>query len=462
MDVMENAQQRHSTHLNESPTPLFSALSQMSEGVVLDDGEREATSMINVVLTTNTPYTDQVREEEQITVVESGPIGEPRTAPFEAMSTSEYTDNVVTQDNNHQSVNSHNIPERKRGMRSDDFSDRPLVHEGVECEDQIEGEDDSLPTIIGGSDSLREKIHSLCMEFRDIFRKDVSPEGADILPMKLEVDKEKWLVNKNRAPARRMPEMRVLELRKFVQKLKANGVIQDSQAEAWSHALLVPKDEGKWRLCIDFRGLNDCSKGMGWPIPNIKDIFYRLGRTKSKLFGVLDLTSGYYQVLLDEAAREFTAFMTPDGLYEWTRVAMGLKGAPSYFQQKVASDVLSGLLYQICELYIDDVIVHGKTEEEYLQRLRRLFQRCRDRRLFLNPKKCRLGLDQVEYLGHVINAAGVTFSREKIATVLEIGVPVIQKQLKSFLGVANYFRDHIRHFAEIAAPLYNLTKVYSP
>ena len=99
---------------------------------------------------------------------------------------------------------------------------------------------------------------------------------------------------------------------------------------------------------------------MGWPIPNIKNMLQRLGAKRAKYYAKLDLTSGYHQAPLHKDSRGYTAFVTFMGIYEWCRVPMGLKGAPSYFQGVLASIVLVGLLYFICELYIDDIIVYGR------------------------------------------------------------------------------------------------------
>ena len=107
-------------------------------------------------------------------------------------------------------------------------------------------------------------------------------------------------------------------------------IITHSSATEYSHVLLTPKPNGKWRFCIDYRGLNKATKSRhSWPIPNIHDMLQRLGNRKSKFFGVMDLTSGYYQTELDENSRKFSAFITHMGIYEWLRTTMGLKGAPS-------------------------------------------------------------------------------------------------------------------------------------
>jgi hypothetical protein len=195
---------------------------------------------------------------------------------------------------------------------------------------------------------------------------------------------------------------------------------------------------------------------MGWPIPNIKQMFTRLGRKKAKYFAVVDLTQGYHQISLSANSRTYAAFVTDMGVYEPKRIWMGLKTAPSYFQQQLASIVLAGLLYDICELYIDDIIIHGRTEVEFLANLDKVFRRFEEYLLTLNPEKCILGVSEIEYVGHVINDLGLKMSDAKIRQVLEFPLPKSTSELRSFAGLANYFRDHIQNFSSIAHPLYNL------
>ena len=114
------------------------------------------------------------------------------------------------------------------------------------------------------------------------------------------------------------------------------------------------------------------------------------------MFGLIDFTAGYHQSSLHENSRDLFAFNTADGLFQWTRVAMGLKGAGPYFQRSMASEILAGL---ICELYIDDVLIHGPTEAKFLANLHKVFQRLRDHNVAANPRKTKLGLTQVEYVG---------------------------------------------------------------
>jgi hypothetical protein len=118
---------------------------------------------------------------------------------------------------------------------------------------------------------------------------------------------------------------------------------------------------------------------------------------------VLDLTKGYYQAPLSERSKHLTAFITSSALFEWNRVPMGLMGAPAYFQRIMSTIVLAGIIYLLCEVYMDDIVAHGKNHDEYLHNHEEVFKRLEKHRLTVNPDKCRLGLSKVTYVGHTID-----------------------------------------------------------
>ena len=144
----------------------------------------------------------------------------------------------------------------------------------------------------------------------------------------------------------------------------------------------------------------------------------QIGTHKAKVFAVLDLTQGYHQAPLTLAARAYTAFILFCGVYQFTRLPFGPKQAPSYFQQIMTTVVLAGLIYSICEMYIDNCNVFGKDIDELDSRLRLVFERFRKHKIFLKPNKCYLGYAEIDYVGKVLSADGLTMSQEKIRTVV--------------------------------------------
>ena len=319
---------------------------------------------------------------------------------------------------------------------------------------------------IKGTPEEQSQIYDLVSEYKDIFCTSVHAIPAKLTPMELEVDASIWNHNRNRGAARVQTRHKQEAVVEMVTKMLKTGVIIPSQASEYSQVHLVNKDRtgataNNFRFTIDYRNLNSACKPLGWPLPNIKQLLQRLGAKRSKYFAVVDLTSGYHQAPLSKKSQEATAFITHMGVFQWCRVPMGLKGAGSYFQQQLANEVLAGIIYHICESYLDDVIIHGDTFEKYLANLRTVFARFRRHLITLNPNKCRFGHSQIEYVGHVIDQDGITFSREKIAKVLQIPKPIKEKELKSFLGLANYFRDHVPNHSTTVHPLNELLRNYT-
>ena len=321
-----------------------------------------------------------------------------------------------------------------------------------------ETEDPLQFVTIETDDELRSSdVKQLLDEFRDIFSETLSAEPAIVPPMELVVDTAKWESPKHKLPPRPQTPANQAELQIQLEKLKAQNIVRSSTAAFHSQVHLAekpPKGSGKKRFCIDYVLLNLCTTmADNWPLPNIQQMLQRLGRHRPKYFAVFDLTAGYHQAPMSLSAINFTAFICFCGLFEYLRVPFGLKGAPSYFQRVMANVVLAGLIYIICEVYIDDIIVHAQTAAEFLANMRAVFERIRKHNLLLHPKKARIGLRSVEYTGHVIDRTGISFSREKIQTLLDFPVPTNKKAPKQFLGLANYFRDHIKDHSVIVATL---------
>ena len=313
-----------------------------------------------------------------------------------------------------------------------------------------------------GDDVLKASINALVDEYLDIFRSDLNPEAARLPPMKFEVDETKWHTSSNRERIRNSSVVNHEEIQAQVSKMLAAGVIKlDPQATYYSQVLLTPKPDGTRRFCIDFRRLNLCVRDMIWPIPNIEHLVRRLGKERSQYFAKFDMTKGYWQVLIDELCQRYTAFLTIAGIFAWTRVPMGIKPAAAYFQCMMMTIVLVGLLYVICEVYIDDVIVHGKTPEEFIDRLRQVFQRFRTYNISLSPAKSLIGMSKIEYVGSLIDKDGMHFTKEKLSEVENFPIPKGIKTLRAFFGLANYFGRHIGNLAALAQAMRQVVNVHT-
>jgi hypothetical protein len=334
---------------------------------------------------------------------------------------------------------------------------------GTDSEGNIALDGFSVSQLKGSNAAALVRLKNILGKYKKVFSKALGKNPAYINPMHIVLRGDViWGCRASQAPARLQSREKAAEILKQVEAMLQAGIIRLSRANAHSQVMLTPKKDNKWRFCIDYRRLNLATKPEGWPLPRIKDMIQRLGAKRCKYFGTLDATKGYYQAPLDEASKALTAFITPGGLYEWNRVAMGLRGAPAYFQKAMCTEVLNGLLYHICEIYLDDIIIFGKTEEEFHENLGTVLERLQEKNIFINPEKCMLGMTEIEYVGHTISAEGVEFSRDKLHKVVQVDRPKRAQELKAFLGLANYFREHVQGHSIIAQPLNEMLKNYQP
>lgn len=313
---------------------------------------------------------------------------------------------------------------------------------------------------IGGSPELQIRLRALCLEFQDIFSDELPSKPAHIDPFDMVVDAQKWKVPANRTPPRPQSSVKQAEIIRHLNIMLSKGIVEPSSSSHYSQVLLIPKGEKDSRMVIDLRNLNECTADASWPIPNIAEMLRRIGAQKPKIFGCMDLTQGYHQAPLSAAAKPFTSFITFSGVYQFTRLPFGLKRAPSYFQEQMAANVLNGLIYSICEMYIDDCNVFASDDDQFVDRLRQIFTRFRKHYLFLKASKCYFGFPELNFVGKVVSEAGLKMSQDKIRSVLDFPIPLVSKQLKSFLGFVNYFHDFVRNHSSTVKPLHALIENY--
>ena len=205
---------------------------------------------------------------------------------------------------------------------------------------------------------------------------------------------------------------------------------------------------------MDYRHLNSITKLDTFPLPHVDDSLDILAKTK--YFSTLDLASGYWQVGMDPGSQPKTAFCSHSGHYEFTVMPFGLCNAPATFQ-RLMETVFSGLARDKCFIYLDDVLVVGQTFEEHLSNLREVFTRLKEAGLKLKPSNCHLAKPQVTYLGYVVFKQGITADPSKVTAVREFPIPKGVRDLRSFLGLASYYRRFIPGFSRVAGPLFALT-----
>jgi hypothetical protein len=201
---------------------------------------------------------------------------------------------------------------------------------------------------VEGSPHFLDKYKKFVSKYNTSFRTNLTSEAAklDAFELELETNSDWQTSQANRQRPRPQSKSKLDATDLFIANALEAGLIEESQAEHWSQILLTPKSNGDWRFCVDFRHLNQGTKSMGWPLPNIKQMLQRIGAKRPKYFAVLDLTQGYYQMAISKKSRDLTSFITHKGLYRWRRLPMRLKGAPAFFQQAVQTKVLQGLMYE--------------------------------------------------------------------------------------------------------------------
>jgi len=222
--------------------------------------------------------------------------------------------------------------------------------------------------------------------------------------------------------------------------------------------VLIRKKDGTWRFALDYRGLNAVTRTDVYPLPRVDDTIARLGGYK--FFTTLDLMSGYWQMGMHENDIEKTAFKSQHGLWEWTKMPMGLKNAGASFQ-RMMNEVLAEHIGKICWVYLDDIIIFSSTFTEHMQHVEAVLGTLEKAGLTCKLVKCHFAQPQVEFLGHLLTPDGISSSTRLTQCVRECQAPTNKTELRAFLGLTNYYRDLIPHYSHIATPLTALTGKYT-
>jgi hypothetical protein len=245
------------------------------------------------------------------------------------------------------------------------------------------------------------------------------------------------------------------ELKNQLKDLLDKQYIRPSASPWGSPVLFVRKKDGTMRLCIDYRSLNAVTIKNKYPLPRIDDLLDQL--RKAKFFSKIDLRSEYHQMKIWESDIPKTVFVTRYGQYEFTVVSFGLTNAPAYFMNMM-NKVFMEELDKFVVVFIDDILIYSETAEEHAKHLRIVLERLRQNQLYAKFSKCEFWLEKVAFLGHVLTADGVAVDPEKIEAVSEWQQPKSVTDIRSFLGLAGYYRRFIENFSKIAKPMTELLK----
>ena len=277
--------------------------------------------------------------------------------------------------------------------------------------------------------------HPLLKDFADVFPEDLPKR----LPPERNVDHRIELSDPKppRAqPVYRMSPKELETLRKELDELLEMGHIQPSKSPFGSPVIFVKKKDGSMRLCIDYRALNKMTIKNRYPLPNIDGLLDQL--EGARVFSKIDLRTGYHQIRVHPDDIEKTAFRTRYGHFEFRVLPFGLTNAPATFVT-LMQDIFQPLIDKCMVVYVDDILVYSKNEEEHETHLRQVLEVLRQNKLYAKASKCAFFQKEVEYLGFVVSAQGVSTDRMKTEAISSWPKPNNVKELQSFLGLCNYY-----------------------
>ena len=245
------------------------------------------------------------------------------------------------------------------------------------------------------------------------------------------------------------------QIEKQIGDMLTNNIVRPSTSPWSSPLVIVPKKDGTKRMCVDFRKINNVTVKNSYPLPDITDILSSL--KDAKIFSSLDLRSGYWQIEMEEKDKGKTAFICHMGLFEFNVMPFGLCDAPPVFQE-LMNKVLGKALNKFAFAYLDDIIIYSSSIEEHMKHLQYVFDRLRDANLRCKPSKCDFARTEISFLGHVISERGISPDPQKVEVIKNLLPPQTVKEVRSFVGMASYYRKFIPNFSGVASPLTDLTR----
>jgi hypothetical protein len=297
-------------------------------------------------------------------------------------------------------------------------------------------------------------VVSLLQEYEDVFPNDVPSGLPPIREIEHQIDFVPGATIPNRPAYRSNPE-ETKELQRQVEELMVKGHVRESMSPCAVPVLLVPKKDGRWRMCVDCRAINNITVKYRHPIPRLDDMLDELHG--SCIFTKIDLKSGYHQIRMKEGDEWKTAFKTKYGLYEWLVMPFGLTNAPSTFM-RLMNHALRAFIGRFVVVYFDDILVYSKDLNEHINYLQCVLDVLRKEKLYANLKKCSFCMEKVVFLGYVISAKGIEVDEEKVKAIKEWPTPKSITEVRSFHGLASFYRRFVKNFSTLAAPLTEIVK----
>lgn len=294
-------------------------------------------------------------------------------------------------------------------------------------------------------------------EFPEVFPEDL-PGLPPVRSVEFRIDLIPGATPVAKSPYRLAPS-KMQELASQLQELSDKGFIRPSVSPWGAPVLFVKKKDGSFRMCIDYRELNKLTIKNRYPLPRIDDLFDQL--QGSTCFSKIDLRSGYHQLRIQDEDIPKTAFRTRYGHYEFLVMPFGLTNAPAVFMD-LMNRVCKPFLDKFVIVFIDDILIYSKSKSEHEHHLRSVLELLKKEQLYAKFSKCEFWLKEVQFLGHIVNENGIHVDPAKIETVKNWNAPTTPTEVRSFLGLAGYYRRFISNFSKVALPLTTLTQKNKP
>ena len=304
--------------------------------------------------------------------------------------------------------------------------------------------DESLPSV----------VVSLLQEYDDVFSNDMPSGLPPIRRIEHQIDFVPSATVPNR-PAYRSNLEETKELQRQVEELLTKGHVRESISPCAVPVLLVPKKDGTWRMCVDYRAINNITIKYRHHIPRLDDMLDELHG--SCIFTKIDLKSGYHQIRMKEGNEWKTAFKIKYGLYEWLIMPFGLINAPSTFMR--LNHALHAFISRFVVVYFDDILVYSKNLDEHINHLHCVLAVLRKEKLYANLKKCSFCMDKIVFLSYVVSAKGIEVNEEKVKTIKEWSTPKSITEVRNFHGLSSFYRRFVKNFSTLAAPLTEIVKI---
>lgn len=298
------------------------------------------------------------------------------------------------------------------------------------------------------------ELLALIKKYQNLFAEFDSVGITNVEPMRIEL-KEGGTFRK--LPSRYLSPVVLNLVKTEIERLQNLGIIErTTSAEGASPLVVVVKPDGSIRLAVDYRDLNSNIRYTANSIPNMKSKFpYLSGK---KYFAKMDNLFGYHQWRVSEESKDLTTIATPFGTFRFNFCPFGISIAPGLYQDVMENQILGELSNERCVVFIDDTVSGDETPDGFLEGLELIFERLLSHNVKLKPSKCRFGYESVEFVGHVFDQNGYHLSDKRKQGIVEMQVPKTLKQLRSFLGMVNFFRDFIPNLSNLLVPLTDLTK----